>query len=400
MVGTQVWLYTLLGISVLVEAKKNPEVHVTTCLISGNCVLPCRFQPSARDIISWYRQEVLLLSSSNHSSQLQHGERVSLFEEKVASGNASLLLNHCTFQDRGKYRCHVNSTVTNQESFVLLRVEAPMQFLSLKIAQPEIQQLNCSSQGIYPAPHLQWSTEPPLPLQALRPITRMAADRSGLYSVRSSLTMVGSSANYTYICTVNASYGTQTWKASLRKKDMTGTVGQALTIPCFAPRDMTNFTLTWTFMRDQQPSTILTYSSGTKEMNNDWSHQARVDKTQARSGNGSLRLWNLMNQENAGTYTCTFSATQSTHTVLTSISIISTAKATSYARIWIITLVVIALFLLGIALLVYAKQKGVFYSWRLMSEPADHSEAGGTTQMQTMETEQATASADPDNSQP
>ncbi|KAL4657361.1 CD276 antigen-like isoform X2 [Arapaima gigas] len=370
----------------------SAEVQVTTCIIFEDCVLPCRFQPGAANSVSWYRREVPFLSSSDQS--VRH-DRASLFTEKVPEGDASLLLRGSTFQDRGKYRCHVNGTAGERDSVVLLRVKAPIRFVSLEMAQSKMTQLNCSSQNIYPAPHLRWFTDPPSPPWLLRPVTRMEANGKGLYFVQSSLTVVGSLADYTYICVVNASYGTQTWRASLREKDVTGIAGQPLTIPCLAPRDLTNFTLTWTFLREQRPSTILTYSSYTGLMTNSWSDQAEVDGIQARSGNGSIRLWKLRNEENAGLYTCTFSAFQMSHTVLTRVSI----TAESHARPWIIAAVVVTLVLLGLALVVYAQRTGLFHSWRQMSEQQEHSGSCGTTEMEGLETAkpgQATALSNPD----
>ncbi|MFT7800302.1 CD276 antigen-like isoform X1 [Arapaima gigas] len=337
MISAQVWLCTLLWVSGLAQVKRNPEVQVTTCIIFEDCVLPCRFQPGAANSVSWYRREVPFLSSSDQS--VRH-DRASLFTEKVPEGDASLLLRGSTFQDRGKYRCHVNGTAGERDSVVLLRVKAPIRFVSLEMAQSKMTQLNCSSQNIYPAPHLRWFTDPPSPPWLLRPVTRMEANGKGLYFVQSSLTVVGSLADYTYICVVNASYGTQTWRASLREKeDVTGIAGQPLTIPCLAPRDLTNFTLTWTFLREQRPSTILTYSSYTGLMTNSWSDQAEVDGIQARSGNGSIRLWKLRNEENAGLYTCTFSAFQMSHTVLTRVSITGAVMGMNLLRLWIVAII-------------------------------------------------------------
>lgn len=72
----------------------------------------------------------------------------------------------------------------------------------------------CSTRNVYPAPHLSWSTQPTLPQDALKHTTHKRATK-GLFTLESKLRKLKDRPNLTYICTVSAAYGAQTWKASL-----------------------------------------------------------------------------------------------------------------------------------------------------------------------------------------
>lgn len=71
--------------------------------------------------------------------------------------------------------------------------------------------LTCSAKGVYPAPTLVWSTEPPSDVQMRPPDEQINAQ--GLYSVTST---VDKNPNTTYICTVTA--GDSTKRVSLKQQ--------------------------------------------------------------------------------------------------------------------------------------------------------------------------------------
>uniref|UniRef100_A0A673WHV8 Ig-like domain-containing protein n=1 Tax=Salmo trutta TaxID=8032 RepID=A0A673WHV8_SALTR len=229
-----------------------------------------------------------------------------LLQDQLSRGNASLHLSQCGIKDRGRYRCQVNSTLGQQESFIIMKVEG--------YKNREIQ---CLSKDIFPAPRVQWSTLPPK--ANLRSTTHMAPNTEGLYSVQSKLRMFGNTP--TYVCTVNSTYGSQSWKSSLQKGELTGEAGRELSIPCMAPHNLQNFSLTWTFTRTNEPTVILNYDSRPRRTSNLWEGRTRLEHDQVLMGNGSLLLCNPENQEHTGTYTCIFSGFQSSHVEQTQVNI-------------------------------------------------------------------------------
>ncbi|KAG5850357.1 V-set domain-containing T-cell activation inhibitor 1 [Anguilla rostrata] len=361
-------LFSTLVWFVAMTNGKIPDMRVT-CLFAEDCLLPCTFKPAAEEVIGWSRQEVLVHSFAQGSSQLdkQHMHyrgRTALFPEQIRHGNASLLLRLCNTQDRGRYHCHVNTTLGGQESFVIAKVEAPVQSLNLeKTRLSGYEELKCSARDIYPAPHVLWFTVPPEPLDTLKPVTRKMANKNGLYSVESKLRKLqGKDSNiYTYFCTVNSSYDTQTWRASLQERELSSEEGGELIIPCLSPTDLHNFTLTWTFTRADKPEDILTFNSQSSLTSNQWAGQAQVDHDRVLSGDGSLRLQNLQNAEHTGTYTCTFSAARSRHMVYTSVNISATAAEKLQGEgsywLWVIAIVLATLIVLITVLILCRKKK-------------------------------------------
>ncbi|XP_013984741.1 CD276 antigen homolog [Salmo salar] len=308
---------------ILTLAKcKIPDAHVT-CLFSEDCVLPCNFKPSGNEIIRWYLHEVLLLSQSQQGGDQppqDHRTRTYLIQDQLSRGIASLHLRQCGIKDRGRYRCLVNSTLGQQKSFVIMKVEAPIKMVTMeKSMNREIQ---CLSKDIFPAPRVQWSTLPPK--DNLRPITHMGPNTEGLYSFQSTLRMFENTL--TYICTVNSTYGSQSWRSSLQERGLIGEAGQELSIPCIAPQNLQNFSLTWTFSRTNDPTVILSYDSRTRRTSNLWVGRAGLKLDQVLMGDGSLFLHNPESREQTGTYTCTFTGFQSRHVVQTQVNIRSRSQ--------------------------------------------------------------------------
>ncbi|KAL7847430.1 hypothetical protein AOLI_G00221480 [Acnodon oligacanthus] len=354
--------YTLAGVYALLWIlpcfqSKTPDVDVT-CIYSEDCILPCSFPPTDDAVvIQWYQQEKLIYSFRQDEEEPDDSS-VSLFTDEVSKGNASLLLKDSSVQSRGRYKCVINATNTVKESFVILKVEAPISRISLEASPTG--QLQCSSHGLYPSPLLTWSTDPST--GNLQSRTRISADSSGLYSVESTLQKVNKSSPLTYICTITSKYSSQSWKASLLQTETVGKNGQELVIPCMAPKNLKNFTLTWTFTKRNKNKHILTYHSQTHSVINQWKEEAELDMDKARSGDGSLYLDDNEVSRHAGKYTCTFSGPRVTYTVQTSVSVSASSTAAqeeqSKSKLWVLAVVVAALAVLGVLYYLYRKYAG------------------------------------------
>ncbi|XP_062870510.1 V-set domain-containing T-cell activation inhibitor 1 [Trichomycterus rosablanca] len=355
--------YTLLGIYsplclISLAYSKIPDTHVT-CIYSEDCILPCSFLPSAEDVvIRWYKQGTLIYTFLEDEDEADDGN-VSVFTDEVAQGNASLLLQDSDIKSRGRYKCVVNTTEAVQESFVIVRVEALIS--SVAIEATPTAHVQCSSSGVYPAPVLQWSTEPDFAPDSLRPTTRMGADSKQLFRVESSVRKINTSVDVTYICSLSSKYNSQTWKASLLQTELTGVDGQDLVIPCQALKNLHSFTLTWTFTRPNSRSHVLTYHSKTRKTINDWDGEAELDQDRAHMGDGSLHLKNL-DSEHSGTYTCVFMDSQVNQTVQTAVRIRDSSSIAqtdnSQSGLWVLTVVVAVLILLCVFLFICWKYRG------------------------------------------
>ncbi|XP_036451242.1 V-set domain-containing T-cell activation inhibitor 1 [Colossoma macropomum] len=353
---TLVGVYTLLWILSCVQSK-TPDVDVT-CIYSEDCILPCSFPPTDDVVvIQWYQQEKLIYSFQQGEDEPDDSS-MSLFTDEVSKGNASLLLKDSRIQSRGRYRCLINATKTVKESFVIVKVEAPISRISIEASPTG--QIQCSSHGLYPAPVLTWSTNPSI--GNLRSLIRMSPDSNGLYSVESTLQKVNKSTPLTYICTITSKYSSQSWKASLLQTEMVGKIGHELIIPCLAPKNLKNFTLTWTFAKRNKNKDILTYHSQSHKVINQWKEEAELDLEKARTGDGSLYLDDHEVSKHAGKYTCTFSGPRVTYIVQTSVSVSSSSaaaqKENSKSKLWVLAVVVAALTVLGVLYYLYRKYIG------------------------------------------
>lgn len=97
------------------------DVHVT-CQYTQDCLLPCSFTPSGSEEISWFKQDVLIYRNSNMNDKLLGG-RMWVSAPELARGNASLLLQRCVLNDKGRYRCQVTRGEKVQKYFITLQVE-------------------------------------------------------------------------------------------------------------------------------------------------------------------------------------------------------------------------------------------------------------------------------------
>lgn len=337
---------------------KIPDVHVT-CLFAEDCLLPCSF-PTGHDpvTVQWYQQDKLILSlAMQNKSQPANSGRMYVDQQQLIQGNASLHLSLCGIKDRGRYLCKVNSSMGDQESYVIMKVEAPLKTVTMEIDTSK--EILCLSKDIFPAPRLQWSTLPPSAI--LKSKTSMTANSEGLYSIQSKLKMLAN--NPTYICMVNSTYGTQSWRTSLQEKVLNVQERGRLAIPCMAPQNIWSapFSLKWTFTKSHEPTTILTYDSRTRKTTILWTGQVKLDQNQVLKGNGSLLFLHPKSSQHTGTYTCAFSGIQSGYTVRTIVAVSSSHSprtGESKSSIWMIALVVAGLILLAVGLLLYRRWRG------------------------------------------
>ncbi|XP_054621529.1 CD276 antigen-like isoform X2 [Dunckerocampus dactyliophorus] len=365
-----IWACFLFAISAAAAATqdKTPDVTVT-CLVSEECLLPCSFPLATKESVRWFRQDVVVFSfrrgdnGSQTASQVFAG-RAAMFPQLISGGNATLMLKEVGLMDRGTYRCYVRTSKGEHNAKVVLKVEAPIQGLSLELYRLSgYEEMKCIVRNVFPPPRVTWATEPPT-FEDLRPITRMLADKRGLYTADSRLRTLSGQPDLIYVCKVSTSYGGPTWTSSLREREIRGSEGRDLTIPCFAPPYLNNPTLHWSFTNGEDPAHILTYDSrsGDSVSTPPWDDHVELDGFRVPFGDGSLRLMDPDHAVHTGTYSCVFSVPYNTHTERTDVSIEgptvnrSTSEAASYW--WIVALAVAVLILGLVAMFAYLKLKG------------------------------------------
>uniref|UniRef100_A0A3Q3JZ51 Ig-like domain-containing protein n=1 Tax=Monopterus albus TaxID=43700 RepID=A0A3Q3JZ51_MONAL len=380
MSATQIVACFLLWISLSTQ-EKTPDVTVT-CLVSEECRLPCSFKPGSEETIEWFRQDVVVYkfkrdddddddsdddsSSKEHFEHKQLTERVSVSPHLVSSGNAILTIRRSSLKDRGTYRCHVHTSNGEHNARVILKVEAPIRGLSLELSRLSgYEEMKCTIQNVFPAPQVTWATEPPTLLD-MRPVTRVLTDNQGLFNVDSRLRLLKEQPDLIYICKVMTSYGGPAWTTSLREREIKGSEGRDVTIPCYAPPYLNNPSLEWSFSNGKDLSHILTYDSGSGRSSSapSWDQHVELDSYSVPFGDGSLRLMDPKHAAHTGSYTCVFSVPYNNHTERIDVTINvdahtsepSTFKKPSY---WWVAVLVIGLLVLGlVALLLYLKKKG------------------------------------------
>lgn len=76
------------------------------------------------------------------------------------------------------------------------------------------ERLTCSSHNIYPVPQVRWATDPPSAQESLDNSTIKTTDHKGLFTVESTLRLLGNLSNYTYFCSFISADRSQVWTAS------------------------------------------------------------------------------------------------------------------------------------------------------------------------------------------
>uniref|UniRef100_A0A3B4TZL4 Ig-like domain-containing protein n=1 Tax=Seriola dumerili TaxID=41447 RepID=A0A3B4TZL4_SERDU len=282
-----------------------------SCVFMESCILPCSFQGGTDVVIHWFQVTVghLRVHSFYHNQdQLGHQvqrfrDRTSLFKDQISRGNASLQLTGVEVQDQGRYKCFTSVIRGNKDSFINLKVDAPVGEVDL---QQVGNRITCSSEGIYPEPELTWSTSPPSNLN-LQHKTTIQKTEQLLYNISSSLILSGSDLGYS--CTVSTRRNRK--RATLWQLSAISSSHTEATIPCTASNtSLTGFSLTWRFNHSQivlNQTRADVPSSGSEG----WRQQVK-----GVSESGSLMLQNL-SPHHEGTYTCELSDAEETLTTNT-----------------------------------------------------------------------------------
>ncbi|CAI5670886.1 unnamed protein product [Oreochromis niloticus] len=125
--------------------------------------------------------------------------RASTFKDQISRGNASVLLTGVKVQDEGRYKCYTSTTSGNKESFINLKIDAPIHKLTIELA---VKRITCRSEGIYPKPELTWSTSPPSNL-TFKNTTTVQQTEQQLYNISSYLIPSSSDEDLEYSCTIS-----------------------------------------------------------------------------------------------------------------------------------------------------------------------------------------------------
>lgn len=376
------WLCFLLWIRFL-GGHRTPDVAVT-CVVSEECRLPCSFPPASKESIQWFRQDVAVFTfqqsdgdddgsdtreedDDEYKDKDQQGQlagRASILPQLVSQGNATLMLQGTALKDRGTYRCQVTTSKGQHSARVILKVEAPIRAVSLELSRLSgYEEMKCSVRGVFPAPRVAWETVPPT-LQDLRPVTRILADRHGLYTLDSRLRRLSGQPELIYVCRVSAPYMGLEWTSSLREREMRGAEGRDVTLPCFTPASLNTPLLNWSFSGGEEPFQILTYDgqSGRSVVQRPWDAHLELDAFRVPFGDGSLRLMDPHSAEHSGSYSCVFAASRYTHTERIDLTLEdpgagrSTGDKPSYWWVGGLGMAVLVLGLVGV--LAYLKTRG------------------------------------------
>ncbi|XP_075905095.1 advanced glycosylation end product-specific receptor-like [Nelusetta ayraudi] len=382
------WLCFLLWIRFSAQ-HRTPDV-VVTCVVSEECLLPCSFPPASRETIQWFRQDVAVFKfqrrdddddngggdteeeeeedEDEREDKDQRGQlagRGSVLPQLVTHGNATLVLRDTGLKDRGTYKCQVTTSVGKHNARVILKVKAPIQAVFLELSRLSgYEEMKCSVRGVFPAPRVSWETVPPT-LQDLRPVTRIMADRHGLYTLDSRLRRLSGQPELIYVCRVSAPYGGAEWTSSLRVREMRGSEGRDVTLPCFTPASLNKPLLHWSFSGGEEPFRILTYDaqSGLSAVPPPWDAHLELDAFRVPFGDGSLRLMDPRGAEHSGSYSCVFAAPRYTHTERTDLTVDdagadrSSGDKPSYWWVGGLGMAVLVLGLVGV--LAYLKSRGI-----------------------------------------
>uniref|UniRef100_A0A4W6CD42 Ig-like domain-containing protein n=1 Tax=Lates calcarifer TaxID=8187 RepID=A0A4W6CD42_LATCA len=188
---------------------KCPFLYVSvSCVFMESCILPCSFQSRADPVIHWIQETEQYLLFGLQDQFFRN--RTSLFKDQISRGNASLQLTGVEVQDQGRYRCYTSTMRGKEESFINLRVDAPVSKVNMEQVGNRI---ICSSEGIYPEPDLTWSTRPPSNL-TLQNQTSIQQTEQQLYNISSSLILSDSETDLIYICTISTRSNSRntTWR--------------------------------------------------------------------------------------------------------------------------------------------------------------------------------------------
>ncbi|KAF3703854.1 CD276 antigen 4Ig-B7-H3 B7 -like protein 3 [Channa argus] len=295
-------LLVLLCLWMLTLSRGDTEV---SCVYMQSCILPCSYQSSSEEVIRWFQ-----LTEQNHSvhvyyqNQDQLGSqfprfrgRTSLFKEQISRGNASLQLTGVQVPDEGRYKCYASSIRGKKETFINLKVDAPVSKIHIDQVGNRI---TCSSEGIYPEPEITWSTNPP---STFKNTTRVQQTEQQLYNISSSLIVV---PDVNYMCRISTRRNSR--RATLTQKSSIIGPGNGTTLTCSTSNSPHMMSLIWRFNHSQ---IILNQTNVGHTVSDEWRQQVK-----SVSESGGLTLQEL-STKHEGTYTCVLSDKEETHITTT-----------------------------------------------------------------------------------
>ncbi|KAM4533475.1 uncharacterized protein PAE49_021979 [Odontesthes bonariensis] len=284
-----------------------------SCVVMEICILPCSFQGGDDTVIHWIKMAAghpRVHSFYQNKDQLgvqdqRFRGRTSLFQDQISRGNVSLQLTGVKVQDQGRYECFISTISGNKDTFINLKVDAPVRKVSIDQVGNRI---TCSSNWIYPEPELTWSTSPPSNM-SLQDTASVQQTEQQLYNISSSLILSDSDTDLIYSCTVSTR--TSSRRATWRQiSSVNGRYSEA-TISCSA----SNTSLTSLIWRFSHSQIILTKTGPdvTYIVSEEWRQHVKDV-----SESGSLTLQDLTSHQE-GKYTCELS--NSEETMITVISL-------------------------------------------------------------------------------
>ncbi|XP_019964126.1 V-set domain-containing T-cell activation inhibitor 1-like [Paralichthys olivaceus] len=333
----------------IVAAEERKEVTIT-CRPSEECVLPCQFESDGKGArIMWYRKKAVVSCTryGNTSFAIDHKSpadkykgRTGLFADQVLEGNATLLLRNVTPYDQGKYYCiTMTAPRIDKSSIISLVVEAPVREVDIWFSGDSV---ICAAEGIYPAPTVAWSTDPPTDAKLNK--TEIQENKLGFYDIQSDLRLKGNlTSDLTYICCVTC--GTNRKTAFLKHEaSVAAPVGGVVQISCSLPRSIQqSFNLTWRFRLSGPVASISVV--GQKLQVKVWDPWKSHVLSNFSASNG-LHLHNLKS-EHQGNYTCEIRTPEETHVTWTDVTV--TEESYHYFYISIIAGLLYFLFLSYVA---------------------------------------------------
>uniref|UniRef100_A0A3B3HTW2 Ig-like domain-containing protein n=1 Tax=Oryzias latipes TaxID=8090 RepID=A0A3B3HTW2_ORYLA len=303
-------LFFLMDVCVL--TRGDAEV---SCKFGQSCILPCRFTPGDDPVIHWFKlgpKMTWVNSYYDNKDQLQYQHqrfrgRMSLFQDQISKGNASLQLTGVMVQDEGRYRCYTSTITETGEFYINMKVYAPPQKINMKQTE---NQIICSSGGIYPQPDLSWSISPPSS-RTFQNTTRVQKTEELLYNISSSLTLSDGEDDLDYICTISTPSNQR--RASWRRGPSVKIISGEATISCSASdSSLKGFSLVWSFNQNQM---IVTKKEDDEQrVSEEWKQHVKDV-----SESGRLTLQHL-SADHEGTYTCEVSKDEETNITQVSLS--------------------------------------------------------------------------------
>ncbi|XP_067434028.1 V-set domain-containing T-cell activation inhibitor 1-like [Thunnus thynnus] len=306
-----------------------------TCLNLEECVLPCQFQSDGKGVkIIWYKNRVVVSCTRHgntdfvkgHMSQAnEYKGRTALYKDQVLKGNSTLLLRNVTPQDQGKYVCITITEPESKESCIIsLVVKALVREVDVEFGGDSV---TFRAEGIYPAPNLTWSTDPPSDPGFLKDKTKSQKTRLGLYDIKSSLMLKENTQ--TYICCVSSDTNKKTTFLK-HEASIQACPGRNMMLPCSFPHSvLQSFKLTWRFGRSDP---ILSISiTNQKSQVKVWDHW-KLHVPDDLSASRSLKLHKLKS-EHQGTFTCEVSTPEEKYITQTDVTL--TAKCKQHIYIFV-----------------------------------------------------------------